>query len=701
MHSNDEYFQNDPGNGIQKIPIYEFDLKNDFNKWKPWRTNDGRILPNIESSFTLINNPFGNGELILLTTYFNPGLTGRPFGGFGIRAPITSPLKIDNKAFIEFDLYYSRSAAGNYLRFEIWSTSTGNFGDQDKSGSKGTDKTQIYIRSENLEGASAYNIDHKCGYYDGETWFKKKFVTNIPATEKWEFLNIDLHTEEGAEVHGGLLMLGSIKITELDPEGEPIPLVENKFMFNEVIPVKQNYNPASGYFLIGSDGAGKIAPDTLGGYHFELFVSHRNLKPERHTNAPLWLKKEYPDFKFFPDAEHKSEWDLPTEYYLNIRDAGDYKLHGHCLAWINQSPAWMNQIIPENIISKQWNPGGLFYANGYDAKEPFIKIKKETARRIYFNHIIYEMRHFMSTDARYNSSKERGIIPFHSFDVVNSEIHESRHSFQLQDDEHAWKTSLKNVSWLVAMTDNDIDDIRLHYMYLLYKYAHIAVPNAQMAQKYKENYNDPEAIPEYMKLDDHDDNGSIDAFINEKPPLLIYNDYEITAQSKAKIIYNMIKELNLAWKSDKLYDGRNLIECMGIQGHDTVNPDLVNQNEQSISLFAELINEGLLDSICFSEVDMKQPESAPGGKALAPNVLNEKQAAAIGYQYALLFKMFDKYKQYIDHVIIWNQHSAGWGNSYVLFDHEQKASQAYYAVMNPDKFIEGHSYLDGYFNNYC
>jgi len=698
MRNNDQYFQDDPGNGIQRVSIYEFDLTGDFNKWKPWRTNDGRILPNIKSSFTLIDSPFTDDSLVLLTTYFNPGLTGRTFGGFGMRAPISAPLKIDNQAFIEFDLYYPRSAPGKYLRFEVWSTSAGGVGNQDNSGAKGKDKTQIYIRGENLDGANAYNIDHKCGYYDGETWFKKKFTAKIPDAQNWEYLNIDLHTEEGAEVHGAFLMLGGIKITQFDPKGEPIPYVVNKLKFNEVFPIKQNYNPAAGYFLIGTDGAGEIAPDTLGGFHFELFVSHRNLKPERHTNAPLWLKNEYPDFNFIPNEECNEEWDLHTEYYLKIRDAGDYKLHGHCLAWINQSPAWMDQIIPENITGKQWNLSGSFYATGYDAKEPFIKIKKETARRIYFNHVLYEMRHFMSTETRYNSSKERGIIPFHSFDVVNSEVHESRHSFPLQNDEHIWKTSLKNVSWLVAMTDNDIDDIRLHYMYLLYKFAHIAVPNAKMAQKYKEHYNEPDVIPEYMKLDNHDDNGSIDAFVSEKPPLLIYNDYEISAESKAKIIYNMIKELNTAWKTDVLYDGRNLIECMGIQGHDTVSPDLAKKNEHSISLFIKLINDGLLDSICFSEIDIKQPESAPGGKALAPNVLNEKQADAIGYQYALLFKLFDKYKQYIDHVIIWNQHSAGWGNSYVLFDHEQRASQAYYAIMNPDKFIEGHSYLDGYFN---
>jgi len=702
MHSDknksDPYFRDDPGNGIQRVCAYEFDIKKDFPDWKPWRANDNRILPSIKSGFTLIDNPFGSGNLILLTTYFDPNSTGRPFGGFGIRAPINPVLEVDRKTFIEFELYYSKSAADKYMRLEIWSTSSGGAGGKDSSGSFGSNKTQVSIRTIDLEGIHTFNIDHRCGYYQDETWFMKKFSAAIPVTSgNWEYLNIDLHTEPGAIVSGGLLMLGNIRITKLDSNGTPVPDIANEKKYNEVEPIKKKYNPNNGYFLMGTDGANGISPDTLGGCHFELFVSHRNLKPERHKNAPQWLKNEYPDFAFAVEDDG-AEWDFQTEYYKKIRDAGDYKLHGHCLAWINQSPQWMCQIIPENIKYKQWNSSGLFYSNGYDPKEPYLSVKKETACRIYFNHIIYEMRHFMTADSRYNSSEERGIIPFHSFDVVNAEVHESRHGFLVRNNENEWKTSLKHVSWLIAMTDNDINNIRQHYMYLLFKYAHIAVPNAQMAQNYKTHYNDSGAVPEYMKLDNHDNEGSIDAFITEKPPILIYNDYEVFIQSKAKVIYNMIKELNLAWKTDPLYDGRNLIECIGIQGHDTVRPNLANLNEQSIILFAKLIDDGLLDSICFSEIDIKQPESAPGGKALAPDVLNQKQADTIGYQYALLFKLFEKYKQYIDHVTIWNQSGAGWASSYVLFDHEQMASQAYYAAMDPDKYIAGHSYLDSYFN---
>jgi len=698
---NDPYFRADPGLGLKRIPIYTFDLEKDFNLWKPWRTNDGRVLPNTDSNFSVIDNPFDHGCLLLVTTCFDPAVAGRSFGGFGIRIPVNPAVVIDNQIFVEFDLFYPRSAVDKYMRFEVWSTSSGGEGSQAEAGHSGTNRTQIYIRTANLDGiGKSVNLDLRSGYYHGETWFKKIICSAAPVSSgEWEYLNIDLHTETGIKVNGDLLLLGNIRITKTDPNGKPIPSVVNTKKFFEVEPIKKKYNKENN-FLIGVAGKGPVTRDSIRGYHYELLVDENNLKPEIHIRPPKWLKDKYPNFIFNP-SEEGPEWTLPTEEYLKIRDLGkpgEYKIHGHCLAWTNQSPAWMRQIVPENITSMQWNSNGLFYANGNNATGPFQKVDKETARRVYFNHILYVMRHFMTTDTRYGSSKERGVIPFYSFDVVNVEIHESRHSFLIQNNQDEWKAALKHISWLMAITDSDFNDLSRHYIYLLFKYAHIAVPNAKMAAKYKSGYNDSNIVPEYMKLDNHDDNGSIDAYISEKPPILIYNDYEISFYSKAKAAYNMIKDLNTLWKTDPLYDGRNLIECMGIQGHETVNSVLVSQSQNSAEMFVSLIDKGLLDCICYSELDIRQPDTAPGGWALAPAVLNQKQADVIGYQYALFFKMFEKYKKYIDHVNIWSQFGTSWMESYVPFDHEQMASQAYYGIMDPDKFIQGHSYLDSFFN---
>jgi len=702
----DPYFRNDPGVGFQRIPVYEFDIDKKFSVWKLWRTNDGRVLPNPNSHFELVNDPFETGSLILLTTYFDPAVAGKAFGGFGMRTPIDPPINIDNQTYIEFDLYYPKSAAGKYMRFEIWSTSSSGEGIQTVAGQPGTVKSQAYIRTSDLTGLGTILPDW-IGFFNGETWFKKPIYVVTPVTSgTWEFLNIDLHTENGTKLEGDQLMIGNIRITQLDSKGEKIPDVVNTKSFLEVEPLKRKYNLNNGSFLVGVTGTGAVEPKSIRGYHYEIFVGEDNLKPECHINPPKWLKEQFSDFKFKIDSSFsggdESEWKIPTDQYLSIRDSGkpdEYKIHGHCLAWINQSPPWMRQLTPENIASREWNQDGLFFSGSTNSTGPYLKIDKTAARRLYFNHIMYVMRHFMSVNPKYGSSAERGIIPFHSFDVINVEIHESRYNAIVKEKPDEWKTALKNVSWLMAMTDTEYSDISSHYVYLLFKYAHIAIPNAIMAQKYKEHYNDDNVVPAFMKKDNHDDNGSIDAYIMETPPILTYNEYEINILSKAKVAYNMIKDLNTAWKKDPLYDGRNLIECMGIQGHDIVTPVTVSKNQQSLLLFTGLIDEGILDCVSYSEIDIRQVGSAPGGEALAPAVLNQKQADAIGYQYALLFKLFDKYKKYIDHAILWSQYGFSFLNSYVLFDHEKKASQAYYAVMDPDRFIKGHSYLDEFFKD--
>jgi len=695
---NDPYFREDPGAGVQRLPVYDFDLDGNFSVWKSWRTNDGRILPNVNSGFEQVNDPFETGSLIKLTSYFDPSIAGKAFGGFGMRAPIKPALTMCNQTFVEFDLYYPKSAIGKYMRFEIWSTSSGGEGFQGEAGYPGNNRTQIYIRTSDIESLSQIKPEW-LGFYNGETWYKKAICAVTPVSSgTWDFLNIDLHTETGTKLEGDQLLIGNVRITKGDENDTPIPDVVNEKSFKEVEPLRNKYNCEAGFFPVGTVERSKFDPESIMAYHYELYVDENRLKPEAHVRPPKWLREEFPKFHFKFDGEDGAEWKLPDDDFLRLRDAGKYKLHGHCLAWINQSPPWMRQVLPENITSMQWNPNGLYFTGGTNAIGPYVKVKKDTARRLYFDHILYEMRHYMSTNERYGSSKERGIIPFHSFDVVNVEIHESRHSTISRDHPNEWKTALRHVSWLMAMTDDDFDDIKQNYMYLVYKYAHIAVPNAQMAEKYKAGYNNPEVVPEYMKLDNHDSDGSIDEYVCEKPPVLIYNDYEINVRSKMNVAFNMISELNAAWKNDPLYDGRNLIECLGIQGHSVVNPTINSQNQRSVEAFVRLIDDGLLDSICYSEVDIRQPDGAPGGEALAPAVLNQKQADAIGYQYGLLFKMFEKYKKYVDHVIIWSPSRSGWTNSYVLFDHEKMASQAYYAAMDPDRFIQGHSYLDEYFD---
>ncbi|MDR1300985.1 MAG: endo-1,4-beta-xylanase [Treponema sp.] len=737
----DPYFRGNPGEGIPYLTSSQVTLNAgtpeigdswttevgtteanyaSFNDGKlhRWRANEGRLpWTGNDGDVEVIANPFTgeSGGLIKVHAYHNPALSGRSFGGFGIRAPLTQAVTVNNATFIEFDLYYPLSAAGKWMRMGLWSTDTGGEGNQSGNGSNGSGKAVPYIRTENLSAINNLNPDW-IDRYEDETWSKQHVRIASAANGTWNYLNIDFETETGAVVDGDVLMVGNIKITKPDPNGIAIPLVDEDTEGSEkegqadVLSIRGKYNEQNGLFMVGAIGTGAVEQDSVRANHYEIFVDGNNLKAESvHQKYPSWLASRDTGFTSWSGTAGESaldEYRFPTASYQAIRDshftgepAGGFKNHGHVLAWYNQAPVWMRQMIPEHL-DMTWNADGKFYAYGNSAAGPFWRVKKEDARRVYFNHITYELRHFMTADKKYGSSEERGIIPFHSFDVLNEEIHESRHSTLIAQTPNGWKSGLKSISWLAAMTDDDFDDLRQHYIYLIFKYAHIAVPNAQMAAKFKANYAN---LPEYMKLDLHDrvgtdgTPGNIDAYVMANPPRLTYNDYGIATWSKAKMAYNMIKELNTLWQTDELYDDRPLIEVMGIQGHDSIGRTLASDNQRAIALYAGLVDQGLLSGIAYSELDLKIPESAPGGGATAPAVMNQKQADALGYQYALLYKMFSKYAVYIDHIISWGLSGSGWQGSYVLFNSLQHANQGYYGVMDPDKFILGHSYLDAYF----
>ncbi|MNO44111.1 Endo-1,4-beta-xylanase A precursor [compost metagenome] len=507
---------------------------------------------------------------------------------------------------------------------------------------------------------------------------------------------LELHGENARSAETGMLLVANIQINAPDPNGTALPNVVNKENQSAVAPLKSVYNKENGLFMVGAIGTGPVTGTRAN--HYEIFVDGNNLKADgTHPRGPEWLKSVTGEaLNGATTIPGLAEYSFPTNSYQAIRDSGtpgQYKSHGHVLAWYNQAPEWMTQIIPANL-SSGYNGSTNFYGLG-NGVTTTVKVDKEMARRVQFNHTMYVMRHFLTTDTKYGSSVSRGVIPFNSWDVLNEEVHESRHSELIPEDASSWRTSLKHTNWLAAMSDDQIGgDITGHYVYLLFKNAHIAAPNAKMAAAYKANYAN---LPEYMKLDGHDNGGSIDAYIVDNPPKLTYNDYGLATRSKARTVYNMVLELNTAWRSDPLYDGRPLIEDIGIQGHDAVGKTLASDNQYAMALYASLVDRGLLSGITYSELDLKVPTDAPGGGATAPAVLNVRQSDALGYEYALLYKMFTKFAPYIDHIISWGVSGSGWQGSYVLFDGQSNANAGYYGAMNPDRFILGHSYLDGFF----
>jgi len=671
----DPYFRLDPGPGLLPVEISAPDME----KWKTRTPLDNRVPSDFAGgSFEIVNYPFADSEGkgdVLKINYVHNGMS--TFGGISLEAPLSPAVTIPEGATIEFDVYYPKSAQGKYMRWRI------------RTAGSSTDDS--YMRDYQYNNLNPDWV----GSYNGETWFKAHHSV-VARTGSASTFVLELHGENSREAETGTLFVANIRIMAPDPNGVPLPNVINKESYTMVAPLKSLYNNENGLFMVGCIGTGTVTG--IRALHYEIFVDGNNLKADAtHPRGPSWLK----DINGQPlsgatTTPGLSEYSFPTSSYQAIRDSGkpgEYKMHGHVLAWYNQAPSWMRQIIPATLQSG-YNGTPNFYGLG-NGVTTTVKVDKEMARRVQFNHIVYVMRHFMTTDEKYGSSVSRGIIPFHSWDVLNEEVHESRHSELIPNNPNEWRLGLKHTNWLVAMSDDLIDgDITEHYIYLLFKYAHIAVPNARMAAAYKANYD---SLPEYMKLDGHDDNGSIDAYVVENPPLLTYNDYGIASRTKARTVYNMVRALNTAWLSDPLYDGRPLIEVVGIQGHDSLGKTLASDNQYALALYASLIDEGLLTSVAYSEFDLKLPTETPGGGATAPATLNVKQSDALGYQYALMYKLFTKFAPYIDHIISWGSQGSGWQGSYVLFDSQGNANAGYYGAMNPDRFILGHSYLDDFF----
>ncbi|MCL2834391.1 MAG: endo-1,4-beta-xylanase [Treponema sp.] len=466
-------------------------------------------------------------------------------------------------------------------------------------------------------------------------------------------------------------------------------------------------------FLVGSTS---FIDESYYYRHVNVTTPENELKPGPvHPRSPAFLNDTgagygqfFEDFK--PDPQNP-EWNFaPADSRLGPARGRNINFHGHTLAWNSQSPQWMVNIVPDdpaggsfagynftngNFITRGRNPSPSNSAAGN------IQISKETARRIYYDHIFRAMRHYSSDDVRYAGSRldntdTGGKFEFLSWDVLNEEINDT-HSSIIPVFPDEWRKVLRHTSWLRAMTGDDYGETMQHYVYLLFKYAHIAVPNAKMADAFKTNYAD---FPDYLKQDSHDDGGSIDRYIAGKPPVLYYNDYGLNSPTKAKAAYNMIAELNTLWKTDPLYDNRNLIEGIGLQAHYTVSNTLEKEVRASLELFRDLMDRGLLTTIAVSELDLVCGPAAPGGMVIGGNLPSRTQADAVGYQYALLYRLFAEFSPYIQRVTTWGLAEPGWNSHLLLFrsiNGNVYAAPGYYGAYDPDIFISGHSYLDDYF----
>lgn len=161
---------------------------------------------------------------------------------------------------------------------------------------------------------------------------------------------------------------------------------------------------------------------------------------------------------------------------------------------------------------------------------------------------------------------------------------------------------------------------------------------------------------------------------------LYYNDYNDDNQNKAEAIYQMVKDINENYAAEN--DGERLIDGIGMQAHYNLNtnPENVRRSmEKFISLGVE---------IGVTELDIT---------AGSNNELTEQEANEQAFLYAQLFQLYKEHSDHISRVTFWGLNDASsWRaeQSPLLFDKDLQAKPAYYAVIDPDTFIEEYEHRE-------
>lgn len=168
---------------------------------------------------------------------------------------------------------------------------------------------------------------------------------------------------------------------------------------------------------------------------------------------------------------------------------------------------------------------------------------------------------------------------------------------------------------------------------------------------------------------------------------LYYNDYNLDQPGKSAAVYNMVKELT---------EKGVPIDGIGLQSHFNQSTSPKNV-KRSIEMFGSI--PGIELSVTEMDITI---QSSLGNRAL--NEEEDKQQAAL---YAQLFALYREYakgsanpdesKRLIARVTFWGTtDSSSWrgDRNPLIFDREYQAKGAYYAVLDPVKYMEDNNVTD-------
>ena len=164
--------------------------------------------------------------------------------------------------------------------------------------------------------------------------------------------------------------------------------------------------------------------------------------------------------------------------------------------------------------------------------------------------------------------------------------------------------------------------------------------------------------------------------------ILYYNDYNLDQGGKATMVRNMVRDVNQQWEKDSRYDGRKLIEGIGMQSHHNTGVSADNIRN-SLNLFRDLgvrISISELDIIAQSWSEFSGSTGSGTRKDEVSSVTNSglmNQARLYGDY----MKLFIEYSDIIERVSFWGLiDSQSWrsGGLPLLFDPDGRAKPAYY-----------------------
>lgn len=164
---------------------------------------------------------------------------------------------------------------------------------------------------------------------------------------------------------------------------------------------------------------------------------------------------------------------------------------------------------------------------------------------------------------------------------------------------------------------------------------------------------------------------------------LYYNDYGMEDPNQVTMVVNMVNAVNRRYAAEHPEaNGRLLIEGIGMQEHDSITTNLANV-EKAIAAY---IATGCKVSI--TELDVGVP-----GYTKADTLSFEDELKQALY-FAKLFNIFKKYSYGIERVTFWgldDDHNWRGDDHCQIFDGKLNTKLAYYAIADPDGFIEKYS----------